>query len=144
MSQKHSHTHLALNKHSEDYIYEENKIFIDLNIVRHTDIKYQLHHGVIVWIIQGHCNKYWAIIFPFLIWWKVSVIFSQISSIHGRRKEKNSSAARGTYLHMNLLKKTFSRKSNKGNDRNGASNKDEFHNNHYRQNTNSIFDERST
>ena len=34
----------------------------------------------------------------------MSVIFSQISSSDGRRKEKKSSAARGTYLRMNRLK----------------------------------------
>ena len=32
---------------------------------------------------------------------------------------------------------------NKGNDRNGASNKDEFHKNHYRHITNAISDARS-
>ena len=34
----------------------------------------------------------------------MSVIFSKISSIGGRKKEKKSSTARGTYLRMNLLK----------------------------------------
>ena len=40
-------------------------------------------------------------IFPFII---SSQISSQISSNGGRRKDKNSSAARGTYLWMNPLK----------------------------------------
>ena len=54
-----------------------------------------------------------------------------------------SSGERGTYLWMNPLKTPLAETTNKGNDRNGASNKDEFHNNHYRHITNSIFDESS-
>ena len=34
----------------------------------------------------------------------MSVIFIQIYSSDGRRKDKKSSEARGTYLHMDLLK----------------------------------------
>ena len=41
------------------------------------------------------------------------------------------------------LENTFGITTNKGNDRNGASNKDEFHNNHYRHITNEISNERS-
>ena len=41
------------------------------------------------------------------------------------------------------LENNFSRNKNKGNDKNRSSNKDEFHNNHYRQITNAISDERS-
>ena len=42
------------------------------------------------------------------------------------------------------LENTFCINNNKDNDRNGSSNKDEFHNNHYRHITNAISDERST
>ena len=42
-----------------------------------------------------------------------------------------------------FLEDTFNRTTNKGNDWDGASNKDEFHNNHYRHITNATSDERS-
>ena len=42
--------------------------------------------------------------FPYVFYGKVSAIFSQISSSDSSRKEKKSSATRGTYLWMNPLK----------------------------------------
>ena len=49
-------------------------------------------------------------------------------------------------MHLSMdesLENTFSKNNNKGNDINGASNKDEFHNNHYKHITKVISNENS-
>ena len=81
--------------------------------------------------------------FPFVIWGKVGVIYSQISSVGGRRKEKEPNESK---MHLSMdesLENTFSRNNNNINDRNGESNKEEFHNNYYGHIMNAISDERS-
>ena len=74
----------------------------------------------------------------------MSVIFIQISLSGDRRKEKKSSAARGTYLWMNLLKTPLAEATIRIMTEMEHLTKDEFHNNHYKHITNAISDERST
>ena len=40
MSQEHSHTHMALSKHSKGYISDKNRVFVILKTVRQTNKKY--------------------------------------------------------------------------------------------------------
>ena len=68
---------------------------------------------------------------------------SKLSSSDGRRKGKKSNIAKGDLSADESLENIFSRTKNKGNDKNGASNKDEFHKNHSRHITNATSDERS-
>ena len=81
--------------------------------------------------------------FPFVIRGKVCVVFSQISSSGGRRKEKNPNEARGTYIWMNLLKTPLAKATLRIMKKMEHLTKDEFHNYHYKHITNAIFDERS-
>ena len=66
MSQEHSHIHLALKKHSEGYISEENKIFVDLKMVKKTNKKYHWEMESRPENIQGayNNNECW---FPYVI-----------------------------------------------------------------------------
>ena len=61
--------------------------------------------------------------FPFVIWGKVGVIFSQISSSGGRRKEKDPNELKRNLSMGEYLENTFSRRNTKDNERNGAPNK---------------------